>query len=144
MNTSEIKALIQSTIAGQGSQVDIGGKLAEILVSIVDAIPSGEMPRPIVLTAMPEDGDTVETLAAKGLTVDEIIAASRGERTGVVASSAAGTERWDIFSAYNLVGARYIAFGIATYMSTGEFSNLTQYAVTISPEDDVRVEFFEM
>lgn len=40
MTTNEIKTLIQNTIAGQGSQVDIGGKLAEILVSIVDAIPA--------------------------------------------------------------------------------------------------------
>lgn len=41
MTTNEIKTLIQNTIAGQGSQVDIGGKLAEILSAIVDAMPSG-------------------------------------------------------------------------------------------------------
>ena len=40
MTTNEIKTLIQNTIAGQGSQVDIGGKLAEILGAIVDAIPA--------------------------------------------------------------------------------------------------------
>ena len=40
MTTNEIKTLIQNTIAGQGSQVDIGGKLAEILGAIVDAMPA--------------------------------------------------------------------------------------------------------
>ena len=40
MTTNEIKTLSQNTIAGQGSQVDIGGKLAEILAAIVDAIPA--------------------------------------------------------------------------------------------------------
>lgn len=38
MTTNEIKTLIQNTIAGQGSQVDIGGKLAEILGAIVDTM----------------------------------------------------------------------------------------------------------
>lgn len=118
--------------------------LAEILSEIVDAMPSVEIPRPIVLTAMPEDGDTVETLAEKGLTVDEIIAASRGERTGVVLDRAAGKELWDIFTASNVVGARYIAFGIATYLSSGEFNSLSQCTVYIDPDDEVTVEFFEM
>lgn len=40
MTTNEIKTLIQNTIVGQGSQVDIGGKLAEILAAIVDTLPS--------------------------------------------------------------------------------------------------------
>lgn len=85
MTTNEIKTLIQNTIAGQGSQVDIGGKLAEILGAIVDAIPSGETPRPIVMTARPGPGETTQSaLDAIGLTFDEIKAAARGERTGVV------------------------------------------------------------
>lgn len=36
MTTQEIKDLIASKIAGQGNQVDSGGKLAEILNAIVD------------------------------------------------------------------------------------------------------------
>ena len=35
----EIKALIATAIAGQGNQVDSGGKLAEILDEIVDSLP---------------------------------------------------------------------------------------------------------
>lgn len=39
MTPQEIKELVSKKIAGQGSQVDIGGALAEILNGIVDAIP---------------------------------------------------------------------------------------------------------
>ena len=38
MTTNEIKTLIQNTIAGQGSQVDIGGKLADVLNALADAV----------------------------------------------------------------------------------------------------------
>lgn len=38
MTLQEIKELVSKKIAGQGSQVDIGGALAEILNGIVDAI----------------------------------------------------------------------------------------------------------
>lgn len=41
MNKQEIVALINAAIAGQGSQVDISGKLPAILSSIVDLIPEG-------------------------------------------------------------------------------------------------------
>ena len=84
MTTNEIKTLIQNTIAGQGSQVDIGGKLAGILSAIVDAIPSGEIPRPIVLSRWPQAGDHLEDLAEIGLTREEIQAAAAGKRTGIV------------------------------------------------------------
>lgn len=39
MTIQEIKELVSKKIAGQGSQVDIGGALAEILNGIVDNIP---------------------------------------------------------------------------------------------------------
>lgn len=42
MSVSEIKDLIASKIAGQGNQVDSGGKLAEILNEIVDMASQGE------------------------------------------------------------------------------------------------------
>ena len=41
MNKQEIVALINAAIAGQGSQVDISGKLPDILSSIIDLIPEG-------------------------------------------------------------------------------------------------------
>lgn len=117
--------------------------LAEILSAIVDAMPSGETPRPIVLTAMPEDGDTVETLAEKGLTVDEIIAASRGERTAVVLSTDDSTLYYEIFTAFDRA-VRSITFGVATYNVDGTFINLTQYIVSITPDNSVTVDFVEL
>lgn len=126
MTTNEIKTLIEKTIAGQGSQVDIGGKLAEILGAIVDAMPSGETPRPIVLTAMPEDGDTVETLAEKGLTVDEISAAARGERTGVVRENR-------FFPILTVIdeSEKAIVFGSFDFDDSGTLNNLNEYKVQI-------------
>lgn len=131
MTTNEIKTLIQNTIAGQGSQVDIGGKLAEILGAIVDAIPSGEMPRPIVLTGEPQDGDTIEILAEKGLTIQEIQAAARGERTGVVRNNT----YYSILSAY-YVGSDLcgIVFATVLFSDNGEAVNLSQYSISIDAE----------
>lgn len=40
MTTQEIKDLIASAIAGQGNQVDAGGKLAEVLNAIVENMPT--------------------------------------------------------------------------------------------------------
>lgn len=127
MTTNEIKTLIENTIAGQGSQVDIGGKLSEILVSIVDAIPA-ETPRPIVLTAPPVEGDTLETLAEKGLTPDEIRAASHGLRTGVVID----VSFFPISAA--VIGIRDFTFrfGSVAYDGTGVVDSLTQYSISSS------------
>ncbi len=41
MTTQEIKDLVSAKIAGQGTQVDAGNALAEVLNAIVDAIPEG-------------------------------------------------------------------------------------------------------
>lgn len=41
MTKQEIKSIINGTISGQGSQVDIGGKLAAVLSGMVDLIPEG-------------------------------------------------------------------------------------------------------
>lgn len=53
MTKQEIKALVGQKIAGQGSQVDIGGALADILNAIVDLIPG------IPDLGTIEDGDEV-------------------------------------------------------------------------------------
>lgn len=41
MTKEQIKALIAANIAGQGTQVDLGGALPTILEAIIDAIPEG-------------------------------------------------------------------------------------------------------
>lgn len=43
MNKQEILTAINKTIKGQGSAVDVGGKLAAILESIVDLIPAEQV-----------------------------------------------------------------------------------------------------
>lgn len=115
MTPTEIKSLIQNTIAGQGSQVDIGGKLAEILGAIVDIIPNpDDQVKPIVLSAEPVDGETPESLAEKGLTSNEVLAASQGKRCAVVigvqsylitqVTYVSETEWYLWFSYFNLAG----------------------------------------
>ena len=59
MTKDEIRALIVNTISGQGSQVDIGGKLAEVLSNIVNLIPEGGSAKifPIVIHTEHLDGE---------------------------------------------------------------------------------------
>lgn len=135
MTTNEIKTLIQNTIAGQGSQVDIGGKLAEILGAIVDSIPS-ETTRPIVLTGVPSTGDTLEDLADIGLTPEEIQAASRGKRTGVIVPAGNG------YVFYTITGCTYSSdtnyriifsnFRYGQVASSIEIAETEQYVVSVS------------
>lgn len=48
MTKEEIKALIATAIAGQGTNVDGGGQLPNILNAIVDAIPEGGGSEPLI------------------------------------------------------------------------------------------------
>lgn len=85
MTPQEIQALINAKIAGQGSAVDVGGALPQILSGILELAQAGEnAPKPIVITDMPSDGDTLQDVFGYGLTLEEIEAASQGKRTGVV------------------------------------------------------------
>lgn len=47
MTKQEIKDLIAAKIAGQGSAVDVGGALADILNALVDASGGGGVPEPV-------------------------------------------------------------------------------------------------
>lgn len=55
MTKEEIKALIATAIAGQGTNVDGGGQLPNILNAIVDAIPEGG--GVLQINGLYEDGD---------------------------------------------------------------------------------------
>ena len=48
MNANEIKELVAAKIAGQGSQVDIGGALPEVLNAIIDMVSDLPAPLPVV------------------------------------------------------------------------------------------------
>lgn len=70
MTKQEIKDLVAAKIAGQGSQVDIGGALADILSGIVDAIPEGGGDNPIILEG--QNDDSIMYLSNSPYTVAEI------------------------------------------------------------------------
>ena len=101
MTTEEIKNLIDQKIAGQGTMVDVGGALPTILKEIVDMASQGGGSdiKPIMLTALPEEGMSLDDLATIGLTKDEIIAAANGERNGVVITTQNGPEYYTITDA---------------------------------------------
>lgn len=52
MTKEEIKTLIDTKIAGQGTNVDGGGALATILNGIVDAMPEGGGAEPLVVSGV--------------------------------------------------------------------------------------------
>lgn len=89
LTPEQIKNLIDQKIAGQGTMVDVGGALPTILKEIVDMAGQGGGSdiKPIVLTALPEEGMSLDDLATIGLTKDEMIAAANGERSGVISKS---------------------------------------------------------
>lgn len=57
MEKGQIKALVAAKIAGQGSQVDVGGGLPTILNEIIDLIPEGGGFEPLVIEGRVVDGD---------------------------------------------------------------------------------------
>ena len=58
MTKQEIKSIIDGTISGQGSQVDIGGKLAAVLNGMVDIIPEGGGgAEPLIVRGSLSEGD---------------------------------------------------------------------------------------
>lgn len=86
MAPKEIQALIDAKIAGQGSAVDVGGALPQILSGILELAQAGsDAQKPIILSDVPKIGDTLEDLYGYGLTLQEIEAASKGERSCVMA-----------------------------------------------------------
>ena len=101
MTTEEIKNLIDQKIAGQGTMVDVGGALPTILKEIVDMAGQGGGGdiKPITLTALPEEGMSLDDLAAIGLTKDEMIAAANGERSGVIIKTRTATSYYTITNA---------------------------------------------
>lgn len=80
MDAQEIKDLIASKIAGQGNQVDPGGKLAEILNALVDMASQGgggdyilTLPNEYSFDTSTTFGDTFEQIAEElGVTVEQV------------------------------------------------------------------------
>lgn len=81
MTTQQIKDLIAQTIAGQGNQVDSGGKLAEILNAIVDAVEQGGGSEPLVI---PSSEFLNEGVIETEATYNSILEAVRNNRRVVL------------------------------------------------------------
>lgn len=68
MTPKEIQALIDAKIAGQGSAVDVGGALTQILSGILDLAQASAPKTVVEMVGSVEDGTLEEALAA--LTID--------------------------------------------------------------------------
>lgn len=86
MDAQQIKNLIDSKIAGQGTMVDVGGALPTILKAIVDALPSSpktfrydveEIETEITVTGeVPSMGDIVELSDGNVTYISRVVAVS--------------------------------------------------------------------
>lgn len=72
MTKQEIKDLVAAKIAGQGTQVDLGGALPEIINAIVDAIPSLEPKISLNVSEAFQDKSAEEAAETLGITVAEL------------------------------------------------------------------------
>ena len=86
-------------LVGPRGRRELLERINELEEKIEEMSGSGEEIKPIILTELPTRGDTIETLASKGLTIDEIRAAAEGNRTAVVYKEHEGTVRYYITEA---------------------------------------------
>lgn len=157
MTTNEIKDLIASAIAGQGNQVDAGGKLAEILNALADAAGGGGDVKPIFLSAEPTTEMTTQAqLDAIGLTIDEFKAAARGERNAIVIKSL--EDNGEVVEAFPITGSEYeesgedggiyrIECAYVEYSAQGAIQSIFGWHIqsdTIEGEIGVYIEHFEV
>lgn len=100
MDAQQIKELIASAIAGQGNQVDTGGKLADILNAIVDMAGQGGGGENTVLllpntystdTNAVASGTFEEIAEAFGITADQVEGLFNGNYLSVILKISAGT-----------------------------------------------------
>lgn len=120
MTKDEILALIENTISGQGSQVDIGGKLAAVLSNIVNLIPEGGGSDVLKLVDgqdgiscklyYSEEDSEWSDLTITGITTTEIINAIKAGKVVYVVCSTVGSDKVSavsgfIFYEYDAVAA---------------------------------------
>jgi len=142
MTTNEIKTLIQNTIAGQGSQVDIGGKLAEVLNALADAV--GNVRRTVVLQINNTGQEMTEEQFLASFTID-------GEPATREKFYALNPERENIIAIYDgfVFGFAYLsydeeyrnyAFGVS-YQN--QFGTVLSVSTTFSPGGTSEIRFYE-
>lgn len=132
----EIKALIATAIAGQGNQVDLGGKLAEILDEVVEmaasaqeAAASAAAPMPIKFPAQAMTNVSKEALAsAMEITTEQLDLLFDGKVPTVI-NTAANSQ---LMVAYRAIQTNEPFFTFGYITSGGELVKfpfwLTRYA----------------
>lgn len=142
MTTNEIKTLIQNTIAGQGSQVDIGGKLAEVLNALADAV--GNVRRTVVLQINNTGQEMTEEQFLASFMID-------GEPATREKFFALNPEREDIFALYgdDVFGFGYLRCSDSSRSYGFGVSHQDQMGVALSistgilPGDTSEIRFYE-
>lgn len=145
MTAQEIQALINAKIAGQGSAVDVGGALPQILSGILElAQAGGDATKPIILSGVPQIDDTLENLYGYGLTLQEIEAASKGKRSCVLAKYFGRDAYFLITQAdYTNAGRWKIAFEEYSRESNGSLFSVSSFLVMYQ-EEELTIEVYEM
>lgn len=117
MTIQEIKELVSKKIAGQGSQVDIGGALAEILNGIIDMAGAKKVEVPKLITFE----DLTKAQAAADLQISESDLDSLFEADVVTTTGPSGTISLCLTSNINADSNKYAGFG-STNGNLGGFS----------------------
>jgi hypothetical protein len=86
-------------LVGPRGRRELLDRINELEEKIEEMSDSGEKIKPIILTELPASEETIETLASKGLTIDEIQAAAEGNRTAVVIKEHGEIVRYNITEA---------------------------------------------
>lgn len=107
MTKQEIKELVSKKIAGQGSQVDIGGALAEILNGIIDIAGAKKVEVPMLITFE----DLTKAQAAAELQISESDLDSLFEADVVTTPGSGGTISLCLTSNSNTDDSKYAGFG---------------------------------
>ena len=107
MTKQEIKELVSKKIAGQGSQVDIGGALAEILNGIIDMAGAKKVEVPMLTTFE----DETKAQAAADLHISESDLDSLFEADVITSTGPSGTISLCLTSNINSVDNKYAGFG---------------------------------
>ena len=108
MTIQEIKELVSKKIAGQGSQVDIGGALAEILNGIIDIADGKKIVEVPNLTTFE---DETKAQAAADLHISESDLDSLFEADVITTTGPSGTISLCLTSNINSVDNKYAGFG---------------------------------
>lgn len=137
MTIQEIKELVSKKIAGQGSRVDIGGALAEILNGIIDM--AGEK-KEVFVPNLTSFSNVSKAQAAADLQISESDLDSLFEADVVTATGPNGTITLCSTNRYSGLNYQYAAFG----SSAGEVGGFGFEIDYTKPSDKCTAKYTEI